>query len=76
LLTGATAAPQGQDLNAPFDSPSIHAECSSNGSDALALLTQMFYPLQKVFPVHSALYLVMSAEHYTRMREMPPGQMA
>ena len=76
VLTGTTTTPQGQHLDAPFHSPSVHTECSSNGSDALALLTQMFNPLQKVFSVHSASYPAVSAEHYTRVSEMQPGQIA
>jgi hypothetical protein len=76
VLTGTTTTPQGQYLDAPFHSPSVHAECSSNSPDALALLAQMFNPLQKVFSVHSASYLAVSAEHYTRVSEMQPGQIA
>jgi hypothetical protein len=73
LLTGTTTALHGQYLDAPFHSPSVHAECSGNGSDALALLTQMFNPLQKEFSVHSASYLAVRAEHYTRVSEIQPA---
>ena len=41
-----------------------------------AALTQICNLLQKAFPVHSAPYLAVRVEHYTRVREMQPGQTA
>jgi hypothetical protein len=76
LVTRTIAAPQGRYFYRPFHSSSVHAEGSGNSTDALALLTQMLDLLQKVFPVHSASYLAVNAEHYTRVRAMQPGQIA